>query len=178
MTETLSLGRVFTAAAAFAAVGVLGYAIYFDYRRNTSPEFRKKSVYQQRAAQKIRSSRAAQVQAAAAATRRAQGGADSSTMFELEDEPLPTNAQDAQAYFSKHLMMGETLLSRGPAGYEAAAVCFYRALKVHPEAVMIFEAFEKSLPGPVLDLIVQLMSADVRSAQPDAEKGATVEEVE
>ncbi|KAJ1345085.1 hypothetical protein BSLG_000600 [Batrachochytrium salamandrivorans] len=177
MAETLSLSRVFTAAAAVVALSSIGYIIYFDYKRNSSPEFRRRIKEQRRTAQKILANRNAQVQAAVAALRRA-GGEDPSGMFELEDEPMPTTAQEAQAYFSKYLMMGENLMSRGPAGYEAAAVCFYRSLKVHPEAVTIFEAFEKSLPSPILDLIVQLMSADVRSAQPGVGTAASLEEVE
>jgi MAS20 protein import receptor len=35
------------------------------------------------------------------------------------------------AYFMKHLQAGEALLAQGPSAFDAAAQCFFRALRVY-----------------------------------------------
>ncbi|KAI8918754.1 MAS20 protein import receptor-domain-containing protein [Entophlyctis helioformis] len=168
MTETLSLSRVFTAVAAAGAVGFLGYLVYFDYRRQTDPEFRRKLRAQRSEANRIVAQRNAEVKASAAAAaqaRRAASAGAAGAPIELEDEPVPTTAEGREAYFNKHLVLGENLLGRGPAGFEAAAVCFFRAIKVYPEPMNLLMILQQSLPEPVLNMIVELMAADSKKKQ-------------
>jgi import receptor subunit TOM20 len=148
---------------AACAVAGIGYAVYFDNKRRTDASFRrslsmisllllkrppsvpraefdrseidqrfnetlKKIVEQQRKeAEKLKA------QWALNAPKRTAKGASSNYESFLEEEPLPTSSEDREKYFMKQLQTGEALLNEGPAAYEAAAVCFYRALKIFPD---------------------------------------------
>lgn len=57
-----------------------------------------------------------------------RGGQDFS-MY-MQDEVIPATDEGKEAYVMKQLQTGEALLAQGPPAYEAAATCFYRALKL------------------------------------------------
>eukprot|EP00842_Homolaphlyctis_polyrhiza_P000113 jgi/Hompol1/1101/HPOL_001634-RA len=94
----------------------------------------------------------------------ASGRAAAGISMDIEDEPVPTTQEGREAYFNKYLVLGERHVSRGPAGYEAAALCLFRALKVYHDPMQLLSMLQHSLPEPVLQMIVELMAADVRSA--------------
>ncbi|KAJ3368851.1 hypothetical protein HDU91_000232 [Kappamyces sp. JEL0680] len=155
------------------AVALVGYGIYFDHQRRNNPEFRKRLGWclvvltvaqQKREAAKIRESHASKKAAAASAG-----------SFQLADEPVPLTNEGREAYFMNNLQLGEQLMQKGPTAFDAAATCFYRALKVYPEPQKLLEVLSQSLPEVILNLIVQKLASDVRAAQTGA---TTLEEVE
>jgi import receptor subunit TOM20 len=75
----------------------------------------------------------------------------------------------------QNLQLGEQLMQQGPAAFDAAATCFYRALQVYPEPQKLLEVLSQSLPEVILSMIIKKMSDDVKAAQ---EAGAKIEEIE
>jgi len=51
--------------------------------------------------------------------------------------------------------------SSGPAGYDASAICFYKALKVYPAPAELVMVYQKTIPPEVFTLVMGMLSMDV-----------------
>jgi import receptor subunit TOM20 len=142
MTNKYFFGTILAAA--------IGYGFYFDYQRRNNAEFRKNLQKQKKEAAKIKSQ---------------QKKTTKEPQMLIPDEPIPENNEGREQYFMKNLQAGEMLMQQGPPAFDAAATCFYRALKVYPEPQKLLEVLAQSLPEVILNLIIQKMSEDVRAAQ-------------
>ncbi|KAJ3127215.1 hypothetical protein HK100_009874 [Physocladia obscura] len=95
-----------------------------------------------------------------------------------DDAPPPTTEEEKQRYLTRQLQLGEQFLNQGkrrfiigrPAHFKAAATCLFKALQVYPDPVKLLMAFQETVPPPVLDMVVQMMAADVENAKKDQEK--------
>ncbi|KAI9011340.1 MAS20 protein import receptor-domain-containing protein [Gaertneriomyces semiglobifer] len=156
----VSTRDVVVGAAVAAAVGIVGYAVYFDQKRQRDPAFRRNLRKQRKQA-------AAAKHAEAAASRQkpqpaaAKAGMPSMASFD-PDEPVPTNPQARGEFFMKHLQLGEALVARGPQAYEVAAQCFFKALQAYSDPMNLLMALQQSMPEPVMNLIMELFAADLR----------------
>lgn len=90
----ISVGAVVT--------GVLGYALYFDHRRRTDPQFRKKLKRDARKQEK-----AAKIEAAAASSRRRR--AIREAVDKVNSEDFPTEPEEVEKYFMDEVAEGEGL---------------------------------------------------------------------
>lgn len=103
----LTPGKVIGAVAATAAVGLAGYALWFDYERRHNPEFRRRLLRDQ-----YRQRRAAEVQ-----NRRAQASQQDAlrnAVRDLRNEgPFQGSADEKEGYFLEQVAMGEALAARG-----------------------------------------------------------------
>ena len=99
--STIIAATVGTAAAAF-----VGYAIYFDHRRRTDPEFRKALKRDAKREARIAKSQ----QDGQAEEQRAQIKA---MIQEAKEEGFPTIPQEQEGYFMEHVAQGERLQSDG-----------------------------------------------------------------
>lgn len=52
-------------------------------------------------------------------------------------------------------------VSSGPAGYDASAICFYKALKVYPAPAELVMVYQKTIPPEVFTLVMGMLSMDV-----------------
>ena len=84
----------------------VAYAIYFDHRRRTDPEFRKALKRESR-----KEARAAKEEAEAQGAQ--QKRAIKAAVEEAREEGFPTNVEEKEAYFMSVVGKGETLCQDG-----------------------------------------------------------------
>ena len=85
---------------------ISAYAIYFDHKRRTDPEFRKALKKESR-----KEARAAKEQAEAQGAQ--QKEAIKIAVAEAKEEGFPTDVEDREAYFMTEVARGETLSQDG-----------------------------------------------------------------
>lgn len=82
------------------------YAVYFDHKRRSDPEFRKALKRESR-----REARAAKEEAEAQGVQQKQ--AIENAVSEARDEGFPTDVEDKEAYFMSEVGQGEVLCQDG-----------------------------------------------------------------
>ena len=82
------------------------YAVYFDHKRRTDPEFRKALKRESR-----REARAAKEEAEVQGAQQRQ--AIKAAVGEAQDEGFPTNVEEKEAYFMSEVGRGEALCQDG-----------------------------------------------------------------
>lgn len=161
---------------AVAIVGI-GYAVYWDYLRQTDPEFRKKLKKNKRKAAKAR-------RAAAEETKVKTADFLRKAVEQVGSESFPTDVAAKEKYFMEQVAKGESLFAVGESGYHDAALCFYKALKVYPNPVELIMIYQKTIPEAVFTLVYEMMSIEVKKKQaeyfenfPPKEMNVKVQEV-
>lgn len=147
----------------------LAYAVYFDHRRRTDPEFRKSLKRQTR-----RQARIAQEEAEI--QDKQQEEEIKKVVEEAIDEGFPTDLEEREAFFMQQISQGEALAADGmhaqssphcpvlmlligsdPVG---AALCFYKGLKVYPEPKSLIGIYENTVPKNVQEILAVMVSQD------------------
>ncbi|KAG9317313.1 hypothetical protein JVU11DRAFT_1511 [Chiua virens] len=145
--------------AGIAVGSLVAYAVYFDYKRRTDANFRRRLRKEKKRAEK------SQTPSEASAS---TGGVDPneliSALEKIRNEQIPTDHDERHQYFMTQVNMGETMSVKGPAFYMPAALCFYRAIRVYPSPLELIMVYEKSLSAPVFQLVMQLVNLDVSSS--------------
>ncbi|KAK4175323.1 mitochondrial outer membrane translocase complex, subunit Tom20 domain-containing protein [Triangularia setosa] len=139
-------------AVAAVATGLLAYAVYFDYRRRSSAEFRRELRRNDR-----RQARSAKDQALADAE--AQKQAIYLAVDEAKAEGFPDNSEEKEAYFLEQVQIGETLAADPNKALEAA-LGFYKALKVYPTPGDLINIYDKTVSKPILDILAEMIAYD------------------
>lgn len=122
---------------------------------------------------------------------RASGSVSAGTDAGLDGaDKIPTNIEDREKYFMDQLQSGEILYRKGrrgrrgypmvavlqaavthfrtmlgPAHFQAAASCFMKAMKAYPQPLELIGLFQKSLPDPVFQILMEMMAAEVRKEE-------------
>ncbi|KAL1877835.1 hypothetical protein VTK73DRAFT_8362 [Phialemonium thermophilum] len=141
-----------TAAAAALATGVLAYAVYFDYRRRNSAEFRRNLRRNEK-----RQLRAEKEAAEAGAVQQRQ--AIRKLVDLAKEEGFPTGSEEREAYFLEQVQTGEVLGADPSKGIEAA-LAFYKALKVYPTPGDLISIYDKTVAKPILDILAEMIAYD------------------
>ena len=152
------------------------YAVYFDHKRRTDPEFRKSLKREAR-----RQARAAKEEAEAHGAR--QRELIKEAVAEAKAEGFPTNVEEKEAFFMEQVHKGENMAAESKpfkhllakvfecclstvettqhhfnvhgvmltndnlgAPPVEAALCFYKALKVYPQPRDLIPIYDKSIP--------------------------------
>jgi len=152
MSSSLTPSTVVAATIGTAVTGFLAYALYFDHKRRTDPEFRKNLKREAR-----REARAARSQAEAAGE--AQKHAIKQAVDEAIEEGFPTSVELKEEYFMQQVAAGESLSSDANSEIDAA-LCFYKALKVYPQPGDLMSIYDKTVPKPVLDVLAEMIASD------------------
>ncbi|KAF9429826.1 hypothetical protein BGZ94_009354 [Podila epigama] len=159
------------------AVASIGYAIYFDSKRRNDPEFRRKLKKERKRAQKQ-----AKEEEKKNVTRTAKSVEEA--LASINEEDFPTAMEDREKFCMEQLAAGEALFNQGAEGYDAAAVCFYKALKVYPAPAELVMVYQKTIPPEVFTLVMGMLSMDVHKKQqkyytvfPPSEMNVKVEEM-
>ena len=92
----------------FADNCLIAYAVYFDHKRQTDPEFRKALKRESR-----REARAAKEQAEAEGAQQKQ--AIETAVTSAKEDGFPTDLEEKEAYFMNEVARGETLCQEGMA---------------------------------------------------------------
>ena len=102
----LTPGLIIGGIATTAAVGLVGYAAWFDYERRNNPEFRRKLLREQRKEAKASINAAKQAQAG-------QSDALRSAVRQMKNERPPASVEEREAYFLEQVAIGEALAAKG-----------------------------------------------------------------
>lgn len=159
-----------TAAVSSAVIaGALGYCLYFDYKRRSSPEFRKTLKKRSTNFQKKVEKEIKEVQT--------QKRAAIDTLIEqsLQDDPIPTSLGEKEKFFMQEIEKADKLLTTTsiPDNYLLAALSFYRALVAYPKPVDLLSVYEKSITVPeVMDYLRTMIVASPPPALAAAVQGA------
>jgi len=138
------------------AVGLVGYAVYFDYKRRNDVEFRKELRKQQKKAQSYRLKDSADQGSSSAVTKDVL----LSALGRLKAEVLPPTIEGKEHYFMEQLAMGEQLSMRGADSHLAAALALYRALRVYPAPGELMQIYQKTIKADVLKVVMELIELD------------------
>ncbi|KAG8746428.1 hypothetical protein FRC10_005139 [Ceratobasidium sp. 414] len=158
MVETRTLVAI---SAVSAAAALAGYIVYFDHKRRTDSEFRKKLRKE-----KKRLTKTANPDDTTDAVSAGRSQDDLKKMLALiNTEPSPTLPGEREKYFLDQVGIGEQLLARGPAFEVPAALSFYRALRSYPSPVEIIMVFQNTLPPHIFAIVMELASLDVSSSE-------------
>lgn len=137
--------------AAVAATGILAYAVYFDYNRRNSPEFRKQLRKRQVKEQK-------QAAKAQEETRKSRMLAVKKALAEdLAQNHIPTELVKKEEFFMEQVATGEQLANNPDTKIEAA-LRFYKALAVYPNPTDIMGIYQKTVPEDVYELLVMMIA--------------------
>ncbi|MCJ1268303.1 hypothetical protein MMC22_008191 [Lobaria immixta] len=152
MTSSIRTSTIVLASAGALFTGFLAYAVYFDHKRRTNPEFRKALRRESR-----REARAAKEEAEAQGMQQKQ--AIRRAVQAAREEGFPTDVEDKEAYFMSEVGRGESLCQDGSDQIEAA-LCFYRALKVYPQPKELIHIYDKTVPKPIIDILAEMIATD------------------
>ncbi|EDK43424.1 mitochondrial import receptor subunit tom20 [Lodderomyces elongisporus] len=132
-----------------AATAIAGYAIYFDYQRRNSKQFRKslkKKAVKQKKIQEQHEKETKQSKLDAVKT---------ALLADLKENPIPTDLTEREAFFMEQVATGE---QKAKDDSIAAAICFYKALAVYPNPTDILGVYQKTVPEDVYELVVMMIA--------------------
>jgi len=140
------------ASAGTVLTGVLAYAVWFDYKRQSDPEFRKAlKRSNRRMARAVKEENEAQGAIQREAIRKA--------LARAKDEGFPTDLEEKEAFFMGQVAQGESLSSESSSNVEAA-LAFYKALKVYPQPKDLISIYDKTVPKDVLEILAEMVALD------------------
>ncbi|KAG0346913.1 hypothetical protein BG004_000554 [Podila humilis] len=152
----MKTSHIVAATVGTVAIAAVGYALYFDSRRRNDPNFRQK---ERKRAQK----HAQDDEDKKSITRSAQSIEEA--LASIDESEFPNSMEDREKYCMEQLATGEALFTQGPDGYDASAVCFYKALKVYPAPAELVMVYQKTIPPEVFTLVMGMLSMDVHKKQ-------------
>ncbi|KAL2869183.1 TOM complex receptor protein TOM20 [Aspergillus lucknowensis] len=132
--------------------GILAYAVYFDHKRQTDPEFRRSLKRNNR-----RLARAVKEEAEAQGAQHREN--IKMAVQQAKDEGFPTDLEEKEAYFMGQVAKGEGLCAEGADKLEAA-LAFYKALKVYPQPKDLISIYDKTVPKEVLEILAEMVAQD------------------
>lgn len=151
MSTSSSVSRAVTITGVIAALSVSAYALYFDHKRRSNPEFRKQ--LKQRSKQQKKDISLAKEQEQKAKLQKV-------TEFltkELVENPIPNDPSQREAIFASNVEQGERLAMT--ANNElAAAAKFYKALTVYPNPADLLGIYQRSIPEGIYEYIVLMIA--------------------
>ncbi|KAM0750979.1 protein import receptor MAS20 [Meredithblackwellia eburnea MCA 4105] len=153
MVQQVNYSQIAGATAATAALGLVSYCIYFDYKRRNDKQFRHRLLKEQKKIAQVDQKQQQQgKEAIQAALRRA--------LTMINAEPVPTDVAAREQYFMEQVGLGEQLAARSPEHYVASAISFYRALKVYPAPHELIMIYQKTQPAVVFDLVMEMIGLE------------------
>lgn len=116
----------------------IGYALYFDHKRRSDPEFRKYLKKQHKKIQK-------EVHESSKQAEEQQKQKIRAVVDEANEEGFPRDPEETEAYFMQEVARGEGMCQDGSDPVDAA-LCFYKALKVYPQPRELISIYDKTVP--------------------------------
>ncbi|KAJ5894860.1 Mitochondrial import receptor subunit tom20 [Penicillium taxi] len=140
------------ASAGTILTGLLAYAVYFDHKRQTDPDFRKSLKRNNR-----RLAKAVQEEVEAHGAMQREG--IKAAVQRAKEEGFPTDLEEKESYFMSQVAKGEGLCTEGTEQVEAA-LAFYKALKVYPQPKDLISIYDKTVPKEVLEILAEMVAMD------------------
>ncbi|KEY71512.1 hypothetical protein S7711_03578 [Stachybotrys chartarum IBT 7711] len=141
-----------TASVAAVAAGVLAYAVYFDSKRRSHPEFRRNLRRNERRQARVEKEEAEY-------STKAFRAAIHAKVDEAKEEGIPSDLEEREAFFNEQMALGE-MLSQDPSKATESALGLYKCLKVHPSPGDLISIYDKVIPKPVLEVLAEMIAYD------------------
>ncbi|EFX03584.1 mitochondrial import receptor subunit [Grosmannia clavigera kw1407] len=141
-----------TASIAAVATGLVAYALYFDHRRRSQPEFRR--VLRRNERQQARAEKEMAHKETAKQREVIKLAVDLA-----KAEGFPTSVEDKEAFFLDQVSKGETL-GTDPTKSIESALHFYKALKVYPTPGDLIRIYDQTVSKPILDILAEMIAFD------------------
>lgn len=145
----------------FSLVGI-GYAVLFDFRRRNDPLYRRHLLRARRDHERQRD----------AAVKRARQGQRERILGAIasaRNEAMPASVDGREEFFMNQVAKGESLVAQTGATDDAtaleAAMCFYKAMRVYPNPNDLMSVYERTVPGHVYELLLNVMQIDATSSE-------------
>ncbi|KAK2752887.1 hypothetical protein FQN54_008040 [Arachnomyces sp. PD_36] len=132
--------------------GILAYAVYFDHKRQSDPEFRKSLKRDNRRVAKV-------LKEESEAQGAMQREAIKTAVNDAKEEGFPSDLEEKEAYFMGQVAKGEGLCSDGSDPIDAA-LAFYKALKVYPQPKDLITIYDKTVPKEILEILAEMVAMD------------------
>ncbi|CCC67697.1 hypothetical protein NCAS_0A11390 [Naumovozyma castellii] len=151
MSSSNSIVRALGLTAAITAVSMAGYAVYFDYQRRNSPEFRlklKNKLKKEAKEIKLAEEKAKQEQL------------ESLRNFlteELIKDPVSMDPLRREEVFTTNVELGERLTISPGHELESAAK-FYKALCVYPKPTDLLGIYQRTIPESIYEKIILMIT--------------------
>ncbi|EAS28596.3 mitochondrial import receptor subunit [Coccidioides immitis RS] len=143
---------IVAASAGTFLTGLLAYAIYFDYKRQSDPEFRRALKRDNR-----RLARAVRQESEAEGAK--QKEEIKRAVQEAKDEGFPTDIEEREGFFMGQVAKGEALCADGSNNVEAA-LAFYKALKVYPQPKDLIAIYDRTVPKDIIEILAEMIAMD------------------
>ncbi|CAK7221001.1 mitochondrial import receptor subunit tom20 [Sporothrix bragantina] len=141
-----------TASVAAVATGIVAYALYFDHRRRTQPEFRRDLRRNER--------RQARAEKELAQQETVKQREVIKLAVELaKAEGFPSSVEEKEAFFLDQVSKGEAL-GNDPTQSIESALHFYKALKVYPTPGDLIRIYDQTVSKPILDVLAEMIAVD------------------
>lgn len=137
-SSSISTTTVVLAVAGTFSAALLAYAVYFDQRRRSDPEFRRHLKRQHKKASR-------EQEVAAKAAEQDQKAKIRGMVEQAISEGFPQEPEDKEAYFMEEVGIGERMGQDGSDPADAA-LAFYKALKVYPTPRELMDIYDKTVP--------------------------------
>ncbi|CAI4449704.1 CIH_collapsed_G0017940.mRNA.1.CDS.1 [Saccharomyces cerevisiae] len=151
MSQSNPILRGLVITTAIAALSATGYAIYFDYQRRNSPQFRK--VLRQRAKEQAKMEEQAKTHAKEVKLQKVT----EFLSMELAKDPIPSDPSEREATFTTNVENGERLSMQQGKELEAASK-FYKALTVYPQPADLLGIYQRSIPEAIYEYIILMIA--------------------
>ena len=146
-----NIRRILAISSVAAVLSATGYAIWFDYQRRHSIEFRKN--LKQRAKKQKRKDELKAMEA-----KKARVSAVLKFLSEeLLKDPISTDPTEMEKVFTTNVEYGERL-SMVPGNEMEAAVKFYKALAVYPNPADLLGIYQRTIPENIYEYIVIMIA--------------------
>ncbi|KAF8076722.1 MAS20-domain-containing protein [Lyophyllum atratum] len=140
--------------------GVLAYAFYFDHKRRNDVEFRKQLRKEKK---RVDKTLAQSKESLVSSSNEISPASLREALEQVKQEEAPQSPEEKEAYFMAQVGMGEQLAGKGPEYYLAAAMSFYRALRVYPSPVELIVIYQKTVPEPIFKMVMDMTNLDVKN---------------
>ncbi|ORY65061.1 mitochondrial outer membrane translocase complex, subunit Tom20 domain-containing protein [Pseudomassariella vexata] len=148
----LPTSTVATVSVATIATGLLGYAVYFDYQRRKSADFRRELRREERRQARLEKEQAV-------LQNKAKSHDIHAAVDAAQEVGFPTSVNEKEQYFMEHVQQGEILAADSSQTTEAA-LAFYKALKVYPTPGDLISIYDKTVDKRVLDVLAEMIAYD------------------
>ncbi|KAI8875412.1 hypothetical protein K501DRAFT_263838 [Backusella circina FSU 941] len=163
--------------AVVAAFGI-GYLVYFDQKRRSDPDFKKRLKRERKLnAKKEKVAKEEEVATVEELVKE--------VLKAVSKEEFPESAEDKEKYFMEQVGIGEELCKQGEAYYDQSVIHFYKALKIYPAPLELIMIYQKTVPEKVFRIVVNIMALEQQQRQagfyeqfPPAETKLKLKEVE
>ncbi|KAI8349417.1 hypothetical protein BD560DRAFT_358607 [Blakeslea trispora] len=136
----------------------LAYLIYFDYQRRNDPTLKRKIKKDKKKAKK-------EVEKAKEAVKSTALQIIEKVLAAADKEAIPLTPEEKEKYFMEKVAAGEALCNQGEDSFNDAVLPFYLALKVYPAPMELIMIYQKTIPEPVFQMVINVMAVDQQKRQ-------------